>query len=170
MIDFQRHPVKLEHLSVHTEIHGDEEKPVLDLKLSADMPNVTLDQLAASLCDSLYYGDGTGDLLGKDATYRPHLRFPALGILRWGGDWHHVSLALHLGAKPKDDMRLVNGRLGKITLKPQEGGTYGYGFRFQIEPNGEVNTLMGLLKHSVPATLDTSEAFEDGEDTGGLDE
>jgi hypothetical protein len=163
MIDFQRHPVTLEHLSIHTEIHGDEEKPVLDLKLSANMPNVTLDKLAGSLCDSLYFADGEGDLLGKDATYRPHLRFPALGILRWDGDWRGVSLALHLGTKPKDDMRLVNGRLGKITLKPEEGGTYAYGFRFQIEPpNGEVNTLMALLKHEVKATLDGSEAREDG--------
>jgi hypothetical protein len=159
MIEFKRHSVRLEHLNVRTEKRGEEDFPMIDLKLTADLPNTALDKLCDGLRPSLYRPDGDGDLLGKDDQHMPVLRYPALLPLRWSGEVKAARLVMHLGARKADDLVIGDAKLGKIIIKPLEGGTFSYGFRLQHEPmNGEVSKLMQLLKHEVPATLDLSKA------------
>ena len=159
MIDFQRHGITLEHLNVRVEKRGEEDHPMIDLKITADLPNTVLDRLCEGLRVSLYKPDAEGDLLGKDEQHMPVLRFPQLGPLHFSGEVKPVKMTIHTGARARDDLVLAGAKLGKITVRALEGGTFGYGFRLQIEPsNNEVSKLMQLLKHQVPATLDLSEA------------
>ncbi|MFL9933590.1 hypothetical protein P0D88_31335 [Paraburkholderia sp. RL18-103-BIB-C] len=167
MLDFVKHPVKIAHINVRTEMHGDEEVTAVDVKLTFDLPNQSLDKLSSTLRPALYAPDGDGDLLGKDEQHMPHLRNPQLGILRWAGEYEPVSLHLHTGGKPKDDILLSGATFGKLSFRPQEGGTCSYTARVQILPNAdEAAKLMMLLKHEVPATLDADEAVnvEAGDD------
>lgn len=160
MIEFKRHGVTLEHLNVRTEKRGEEDFPMIDLKITADLPNTALDKLGEGLRASLYKCEAEADLLGKDEAHMPVLRYPQLGTLRWSGEVKPVKLTMHIGARARDDLVLAGAKLGKITLAALEGGTFEYGFRLQHEPvDGEVGKLMMLLKHQVPATLDLSEAL-----------
>ena len=89
----------------------------------------------------------------------PVLHYPALGPLRWSGEVKAANLVMHLGTRKADDLVIDDAKLGKVIIKPLEGGTFSYGFRLQHEPtNGEVSKLMQLLKHEVPATHDLSKA------------
>jgi hypothetical protein len=157
MIAFERHAVTLEHMNVRTQKHGEEEKPMLDLKFRADLPNTALDRLSPGLRPSLYRPDGDGDLI--DADHMPVLRHPKLAPLHFVGEVHPVKLVMHLGNRARDDLVLAGGKLGKVTVKALEGGTFTYGFRLQVEPNEANNKLINeVLRHEVPATLDLSEA------------
>ncbi|TCK38003.1 hypothetical protein B0G84_3306 [Paraburkholderia sp. BL8N3] len=167
MIDFQRHDVKIAHLNVRSELHGDDEVLAIDLRLECDLPNVRLDQLAPHLRASLYTTDDERpDLIDTNGEHLPHLRYPALGALAWDADIQPVRLSLHLGGKPKDDLLLSEARLNKIRLAPREGGTFGYICRIQTHPTeDEAAKLMMLLRHSVKATLDVADAAKvDGAD------
>jgi hypothetical protein len=95
MLDFQRHPVKIAHINVRTEMHGDEEVTAVDLKLTFDVPNLVLDKLSPTLRPSLYEAANDPDMLGPDAMHLPHLKNPELGTLRWAGEYEPVSLHLH---------------------------------------------------------------------------
>ncbi len=65
MLDFQRHPVKIAHINVRTETHGDEEVTAVDLKLTFDVPNFVLDKLSPTLRPSLYEA-ANDDIFGPD--------------------------------------------------------------------------------------------------------
>ena len=81
MITFENHPVRLEHINTRMERHGDDDEVLtMDLKLTADLPNTSLDEMSPTLRRSLYDPDEDGDILDPDNT--PNLRNPQLGTLR----------------------------------------------------------------------------------------
>jgi hypothetical protein len=168
MIALQKHPVKILHLNVRSELHGDEEKTAVDIKLGFDVPNSYLDLLAADLRDALYDEPDDPDLLGKDAEHRTHVRYPQLGTLKWAGKYESVGLHLHLGnGRGKGDLLFVESKFGKLTVTPKEGGTCACIAQAQVLPTpDETAKLVGLLKHEVPATIDTSNAVNTDEDEG----
>jgi len=153
MIEFKRHPVKVEHVNPRVELHGDERHTALDLKLTADLPNSALDALSPTLRASLFADDLLGDAVV--------LKNPELGsTFPWDApDVKGVSITLHLGSRARDDFTLSGAKLTKIRLKPQNGGTFGYTFTLQLEThNNEASKLHPLMQSEVPATLNCSEA------------
>jgi hypothetical protein len=172
MIEFERHPVKLEHMNTRVEQHGDQEAPMLDLKFSADLPNTKLNELSETLRAALFAAEEQPDMLGPNAEHMPVLKNPQLGTLHWAADLKPVMLTLHLGARARDDLVLGGGKLGKVTLRPVNGGSFAFGFRLQVEPgNNMASKLITLLRHEVPGTLNCSEAAmtngADDDDEGG---
>ncbi|MBC8638298.1 hypothetical protein IAG25_15870 [Caballeronia sp. EK] len=163
MIDFQQHELRITHVNVRSELHGDDEILAMDLKIETDLPNTSLDKLDGSLRLALFQGDEDPDLLGKDGGHLPHLKFPSLGPLSWNGSVSPVSLVLHLGTK-KNELLLTDGKLNKLRLSPREGGTCGVVCRLQVHPNeDEAAKIMTVLKHAVKGTLDTSGASDEDE-------
>ncbi|KXU94194.1 hypothetical protein CR51_27370 [Caballeronia megalochromosomata] len=163
MIDFQQTELRIIHVTVRSEIIGDDERLAMDLRVEMDLPNTCLDKLDDNLRPSLFRTNGDGDLLGKDAAHMPHLRFPQLGPLSWNGSISPVGFVLHLGTK-RNELRLADGKLNKLRLVPREGGTCGLVWRLQVHPSeDEAAKIMTVLKHTIKGTLDTSEASPDGE-------
>lgn len=167
MIALERHPVKILHLNVRTELHGDEEKTAVDIKLGFDVPNGRLDTLATDLRVALYDPPDDPDLLGQDAENLTHIRFPQLGPLKWNSKYESVGLHMHLGnGRGKGDLLFVEAKFDKLVVTPKEGGTCSCVVRAQVLPTpDETAKLVGLLKHQVPATVDLSNAVSaDDED------
>jgi hypothetical protein len=167
MIALERHPVKILHLNVRTELHGDEEKTAVDIKLGFDVPNTKLDTLADDLRIALYDPPEDPDMLGPDEANLTHIRFPQLGPLKWNGRIESVGLHMHLGnGRGKGDLLFTEAKFDKLSISVKEGGTCACVVRAQVLPTpDETAKLVGLLKHQVPATVDLSNAVSaDDED------
>ncbi|ACC72572.1 hypothetical protein PPMP20_26590 [Paraburkholderia phymatum] len=165
MLDFIRHPVRILHLNVRTEVHGDEERTAVDIKLGFDLPNRALDKLSPSLRASLYevLDDPNLPVLGPDGQHLTHVKNPQLGTLKWAGEYAPVGLHFHTGngRSAKGDLLFPEATFGKLAITAKEGGTCACVARAQILPNpDETAKLVGLLKHEIPATLDSAGAVD----------
>jgi hypothetical protein len=160
MLEFIKHPVKILHLNVRTELHGDEERTAVDVKLGFDLPNRALDKISPTLRTSLYEPSPDDAGLLDDAEHMTHVKNPQLGTLRWSGEYAPVGLHLHTGnGRAKGDLLFTEAKFGKLAFTAMEGGTCSCVARAQILPSPEETAkLVGLLKHQIPATLDTSAA------------
>jgi len=164
MIEFARCPVKIAHINVRSETHGDQEVIAVDLKLSFELPNTSLDTLSPSLRASLFDAANDPDIFaGEDGPPLVRVRHPHLGLLRWSETWRAMRLSLHTGTRPRDDIAFDGVTFGRLTMRPREGGTVAYGARAQVHPRTEGITakIVALLKHEVPATLDACDATDD---------
>ncbi|MBN3762453.1 hypothetical protein [Burkholderia sp. Ac-20365] len=146
MFTLQHHPVKITHLNVRSESHGDQERTAIDIKLTFDLPCEALDSMSPQLRTSLYLLDGRKP---------PALKHPRLGPLRWTGEYKHVSLHLHACDLLSDDVVIGDTRFCKIVASPREGGTCAFTCQVQAHPQeDDAGKLLMLLKRQVPATVD----------------
>lgn len=152
----KRQLVKVAHLNLREEKHGDEPVLAVDIKLTADMRNDFLDTLGEGLKAALYRPD-ENQLPGVDQPMSI-LRFPLLNPLSWEAAMPSVFLTLH-GAKKADD-RVFEGKISKaISLDPKEGGTVAVGFSVQVNPSPEqMEPLSALLGHNTKASVRPGEA------------
>ena len=156
MFTLQHHPVKIEHINVRSETHGDESVTAVDIRLTFDLPCDVLDTMSPRLRTSLYLFDGKSP---------PALRHPRLGPLRWTGEYRHVALHLHAGDLLTNDLLFDDTRFRKIIASPKEGGTCGFTCQVQAHPQeDDAAKLLMLLKRQVPATI---EALDDNDGPEG---
>lgn len=153
MLNFENIPVRLLHISIGTEFHGEGEITAADLKVEVEMDNDTLDDLSDTLRHSLFYADDTQDLVSPD--HRPHVRNPQLGTLRWKLDSQPVALGFLLGGRKKDAMLFPDAKLTRLDLLPKEGARVTYTLRVRVFPDeAEGAQLLGVLRlHEVKGTL-----------------
>lgn len=168
MIEFARHPLKIAHINVREETHGEEDVLAVDLKLSFELPNTVLDFLSPTLRTSLFDAANDPDMLADQPL--TIVRNPKLGTLRWSDTWRRMRLNLH-GGNAKYDLAFNEVTIRRITMLPREGGTVVFGTQAQFRPGTEARTakLLALLKREVPATLDASDAT-DSDDESEADE
>lgn len=161
----KRQTVKVAHLNVREEKHGEEPVLAVDIKLTADMRNDFLDQLGEGLRVALYRPDEE-QLAGVEVPMSI-LRFPVLKPLGWDVLMPNVVLTLH-GAKKADD-QTFEGKISKaIALDPKEGGTVEVSFQVQVNPTPEqMGPLSALLGHSTKVSVRPGEA--PAEETDPLD-
>jgi hypothetical protein len=159
MIELTRHPMKIAHLNLRSEMHGDSEVSCMDIKLEFDLPNTALDGFATGLRASFYAAPNDPDMLGPDAEHLTHVKRPQLG-LKWDGELSGVGLHMHAGnGKAKGDLIFPDAVFGKLSVSMREGGTCACVSRARVKPStDEAAKLFGLLKHSVPVSLDLSSA------------
>ena len=162
MLELSRHTMKIAHLNLRTELHGDEEVSAVDIKLSFDVPNHVLEQLSPGLRDSFFEAPDDPDLLGPDAQHLTHVKYPKLGTVKWDGEVSPVGVEIHTGnGKGKGDLIFPDATFGKLTVTFKEGGTCSCTARAQVQPSpDEVGKLSALLKHEVPVSLDSSQAVD----------
>lgn len=164
MIELNRHPVKILHLNVRTEKHGEDEVNALDIKIGFSVPNASLEYLADGLRRAMYEADDDPNMAvpGTDEDHLTHVRFPQFGKQKWAGEWDDVGLTFHLGnGRGKGDLLFANATFGQLSVDPQEGGLVACVARAQVLPSpDEITKLVGLLKHEIPATLDWSNAVD----------
>lgn len=167
MMNFENHEVMLQHINTRMENHGDDEVLALDLKITFDLPNRSLDMLSPTLRGSLYDPDDTADMMDPDNT--PNLRNPQLGVLKWAGKYSPVLFVFHDGDDEDDDLRFSDAKLDRIVFEAQDGGTVGYTVRVQVHPDGgEVAGRISDLLHKpgVRGTLEASDEALEGNGNG----
>ncbi len=164
----KRQTVKVAHLNVREEKHGEEPVLAVDIKLTADMRNDFLEDLGEGLKAALYRPDEE-QLAGVEVPMSI-LRFPALKIGGWGVLLPNVALTLH-GAKKADDL-VFEGKIQKaVGLDPKEGGTVEVALQIQVNPTPEeLGRLSSLLGHATKVSVKPGEAPADEEVVDPLDE
>jgi hypothetical protein len=169
MMNLYKHEVMLEHINTRTEQHGDSEVLALDLKITFDLSNRSLDQLSPTLRRSLYDADDTADMLDPDNL--PRLRNPQLGTLRWAGKYSPVQFVFH--DSEDDDLRFADAKLDKISFEAKDGGTCSYTTRVQVYPEDSSVTarIVDLLhRPNVYGTLEASDEALNGSGTNDDDD
>jgi len=158
MFHLSTHEVKIAHLNVREERHGEESKLAVDIKLAGVVPNDFLSYLHPALKAALYGPREDQGSLIDDAGHLPALRFSALPSLRWVAQFTGF-VTLH-GAKQKDDL-VMSGDIDKLVLEPMDGGSVGVTFRVQTLPEpGQVGKIANLLGTTVKVTVTPQEAEE----------
>jgi len=113
--------VRVAHLNLREEMHGETSKQVVDVKLSASMANDFLTYLSPGLKESLYAAPEQQDLV-QDDKYMPRLRHACLATpLKIVGAMHKATATFH-GQSKKFDWE-VESKVGKVELVPLDGGT-----------------------------------------------
>ncbi|AMR77635.1 hypothetical protein [Cupriavidus nantongensis] len=167
MLELENQMVKILHVNVRNEKHGDEPVLGMDLRLRARVSNDSLAMFSTTLKSSFYHKDDSvqGDLV-TTADHLPNLKNPKLGMQKWEGTWEHQLLTIHHKVKKEDDIKLDDVRVKKLVFDMQEGGTVFIDFTAQAHPDEKVSArLIALLGQEVHMSLTVDEdAQEEVED------
>lgn len=167
MITLKKQKAKLAHINIREEKHGEDDVLAMDLKITADMVNTFLNQIAPGLMLALYKGEDEQQPLLDDG-HAPVLRFPGLEPLVMDLPEPGAKFTIH-GAKKSDDIEF-EAKIKKIQLECKEGGTVSIMFKAQVlpdpEPAGKLPIMMGT---EVKVSVSKSTAQTDDSD-GNADE
>ena len=142
--------VKLDHLNVRSEKHGDETVTALDLKFSRTSANTCLDTYAPGLREALYYRaqdtEDQGEIEGIEQTL-PNLRFPRLSPLAFTDEADGVTLTIDYGLGGASNIVMGGCKVNKHRVECAEGGSVTETFRVQScdLPEGALDKLGKLL-------------------------
>lgn len=144
MFQLQKQKAKLAHINIREEKHGEDDVLAMDLKITADMANTFLNQIAPGLMLALYKGEDDQQALLDDG-HAPVLRFPGLKPLVMEMPETSAKFTIH-GAKKADDIEF-DAKIKKIELDCKDGGTVEIMFKAQVlpdpEPAGKLPVMMG---------------------------
>ena len=162
-LEFTNQQMKLAHVNVRSELHGEEREAASDIKFEANLPNDILSELHPSLKSALYHYDtGRQDIAdqGKkpEAGFLPHLKFDKLaGDLKWNDEMTGATIAI-LVPGSKKAIQIEDGKVNNVKLTPKEGGTVAFSFRFQCHPDEKIfGALATLVQSDVNVTLSGAE-------------
>lgn len=147
--------VKLHHLNVRTEMHGDEEKTALDLKLVWETGNDVLLQFHPHLRSALYAAPAADQqpVEGVDPG-SPVLVFESMAPLHWKGE-APCEVALHHALGDAQDIHLGDCVADGFMLAPMQGGSVKVTFRVRCVCTDEptLGRLPNLLHRVIPLSL-----------------
>lgn len=161
------------------ERHGTEDVLACDLGFQWKTDNGVLACFAPALKSAIYEKPtAQGDLVDDDPGHLTHLRFPALGPLKWTqGDLEGATVTFHAATGKKGELELEGVKVNKFRLECQEGGTVIVSFRVQISPLAEAasgrlskffsNKLCSISVTPPQPSADLGAGVEDGGDGAG---
>ncbi|MGO4326768.1 hypothetical protein AB4Z48_18235 [Cupriavidus sp. 2TAF22] len=162
MLELENQLTKILHINTRNEKHGDDNVLGVDLKLQARVSNDLLAQFSPTLKASFYHKEESvqGSLV-TDAGYLPNLKNPALGTVKWDGNWEHQKLTILSGVRAEDDIELDDAKVNKLSFDFQEGGTVFINFRVQAHPDETTTArILQLLGQEVHMSLSYDEPEE----------
>ena len=147
--------VKLAHINMRLEKHGDESVTALDLKFIRTGPNSELGMLHPKLQAMLYWRSKmTNDQRSIEGVEQvlPDLRFPELGTLVWDLEMT-ARIVIQTGT---GEMVLNPVKVNQFRIDPLQGGSVETTFRVQTSefPDGALDTLGRMLDSDVTITLE----------------
>lgn len=134
---------KLINVNVRPELHGDEAKPAVDLKIETMIPNTELGQFDEGLLGMLFR---KGEQVDLDVDHLAALRFPKLRLpIGWDDEVVGGRVTIHRGISAKSDLVLEGGVVNEFRLEPLEGGSVSVTFRVQTHPDEKTLGKLGML-------------------------
>lgn len=174
-MDFRIEPdasIKLEHLNVRSERHGDKDVTAVDLKLEWTTGNVVLDQLHGALKECLYMHEVVPSKLPGIETVLSVRIFPQLEPLHWSGEVASRKLVIRHGIRGDADLILPACLVDRFVIQPLDGGTVCLTFRVRAicEDERILGRLPLLLNRQLPMGLlpDVSVAAEQQEEAEAI--
>lgn len=151
---------KLENANPRAEVHGEDHKLAVDLKISVTLANDCLSEFDPALKGALYWkGDGSQGELLDDPGHLPALRFPEMGPLKWSKDLAGYNLTAHIGVSGSSNIFLGDCAIDKFVFEPLEGGSVSVSFRIQSYPDPvTLGRLCELIQQDIELTLTPPEA------------
>lgn len=130
MLTLTHQLIKIAHMNIRTEKHGEEDVTAVDLKLLVDLPNDYLEDLAPGLLEALYHRDASRpDLLERLSMPR----FPNLGAIPWNASVEDWELTIELYDGLSDYILSVD--LDKLSFECKQGGTVVFRMRAKLYPS-----------------------------------
>lgn len=142
--------VRLEHLNVRTEKHGDESATAVDLKFTRTSSNDCLERYAPGLLIALYHRaestERQGELDGIEQPYK-NLRFPKLAPLSFDHEQTGCTLTIDYGLGGASSLVMGSCKVNKHRVECAEGGSVTESWRVQTSdlPEGALDKLSKLL-------------------------
>lgn len=148
--------VKLAHMNVRIEKHGDDNETALDLKFTRTATNSDLSMLHPKLQTMLYWrSKATTDQRDIEGVEQilPDLRFPSLAMpLSWD-----LEITARVAIETGTGQIVLNPvKVNQLRIDAHQGGSVDYTFRVQSSniPDGALDTLGRMLDSDVTITLE----------------
>jgi hypothetical protein len=160
--------VKLLHVNLRGEKHGDDTEPAIDLKLSMLAANDVLDLFHPKLKSSLYFRsestDAQAEVPGVPQVL-PNKLFSAMQPLAWDLELTGCKVVVDygLGEDAGSNVELCDCKVNAFRIDPKEGGSVEVTFRVQTSniPDGALDKLSRKLNQETQITLVRPEVKEE---------
>jgi len=156
MFSLNEQKAKLSNVNLRAELHGEETKIAVDLKIEAKMSNDVLSEFDPDLKSSLYKkaNDPDQPMLIDEPGHLPNLKFPNMSPIKWGSKGAGYESVINWGVSGKDDIRLIQTEIDGFRFECQEGGTVGVSFRIIAHPTPEeIGRLSELVQREITLSL-----------------
>lgn len=144
MFTLDKKPCTLVHVNARSEIHGEDRKLAMDLKIAVTLSHRQLDEFHPRLRDALYTKDGgaQGNLLKDDPEVHP--TFSKLEAIKWSEKFegYKANVSTLYGSM---DMDIISAIVDKFLFVPKDGGSVAVSFRIRAQADGE--TIGALCEH-----------------------
>lgn len=156
--------VRIVHVNLRAEKHGEDNVPAVDLKLRMETTNQALSMFHPELLRALYYSSeparAQADVEGVQPIL-PNRVFEKLLPLRWKDEGTGYTLRIDHGLGGQSDLVLGDCTINHFTFEPKEGGTVVLEWRLQNSTAGERERgkLTGLIDCEVKASLTAPEVI-----------
>lgn len=142
MFTLKKKSAVLAHINIRDEKHGEDNVLAMDLKITLDLPNTFLNEVAPGLLPALYKAeDGQAALL--DDGHMPALSFVGMEPVVFNTGIVDADFVIH-GAKKEDNIAF-KAKIKKITLDCKQGGTVAVMFKAQVLPEPDQAGLLPVL-------------------------
>lgn len=149
--------IKLEHLNVRVEKHGEADATAVDLKLEYVTGNKVLDQFHPDLREALYASEqGKSKRLPGIEQTLPIRVFTALQPLHWNEEAPSRKLIIRFGINGSTDLILPAATADHFVIQPLDGGSVALTFRVRACCDDErvLGRLPMLLNRLLPMRLE----------------
>lgn len=150
--------VKLMHVNLRDEKHGDEPAAAIDVKFKRESGNDILDLFHPKLLEALYYRDATTEAQSEVpgvARILPNKLFTRMDPISWSLDITGATVVIDFGLGGESNITLHDCKVNSFLIDPKEGGTVEVSFRVQTSkiPDGALDKLAKKLKCETQITI-----------------
>jgi hypothetical protein len=157
MFDLPKQKAKLASVNLRAELHGEDKKPAVDLKIEAACANDTLIHFHPELRQMLFkkVEQNEADLVDQaDPEALTALRFAKMGALKWDQEYVGYTATIDYGLGGASDIALEDCSVDGFRFEPQQGGSVLITFRIICHPSSDdIGRLSQLIQRDIELTV-----------------
>lgn len=155
MFSLQNQKAKLTNVNPRAELHGQDKKLAVDLKIEIKVSNDVLSEFDPSLKSRLYKkaDEGRAELISEPG-HLPALKFPLMGAVKWDKKLAGYETVIHYGVSGTQDIHMIECEIDNFRFDCQDGGTVGVAFRVIANPEStDLGRLCEMIQQEVEMSL-----------------
>jgi len=156
MFELTEQRSKLANVNIRAELHGEETKIAVDLKIDIKVSNDVLSFFDPDLKAALYEkaNDAKQGELIDEPGHLPALKFPPMAPIKWDWTGAGYDAIVNYGVSGKDDITMIQTEIDTFKFDCQDGGTVAISFRIIAHPTpDEIGRLSELVQREITLTL-----------------
>jgi hypothetical protein len=145
LFELDQKEARLTHKNDRTEKFGNSgERLACDLDFEFKTDNDFLDEVVPGAKAAFYRRPEHPDLADTDE-HMPLLRFPMFGPQKIDRDWVNCRLTIIRGITEDSNIVIDDAKIKKVRFLCNEGGTVGWTFQAQFNPDPDQPAVLGVL-------------------------